>query len=49
MKNELIPKKGSMDSKKNFDDVKWNMFARRMQKNPFMKNYVFKLCYSNCC
>lgn len=48
MKNELIPKKGSMDSKKNFDDVKWNMFARRMQKNPFMKNYIFKLHQGIC-
>jgi hypothetical protein len=43
MKNKLIPIKGSMDVRKGFNNIQWEIFARKMQKNLFMKEYVLKL------
>lgn len=48
-KDELIPKINSMDAKnKHNGDKKWNCFARKAQKNPFMKNYILKLFKGIC-
>ena len=42
MNELLIPAMGSEQAKKSFEKGKWKNFARRLTKNPFMKEYVFE-------
>ena len=39
-RKDLIPKLGSGYAKKAFDETKWHLFARRCQRNPFMREMV---------
>ena len=40
MNKEIIPKKTAEEAKKNLRPAYWIIFARRMQKNLFMRDYI---------
>lgn len=49
MNAKIIPKNRSMDMKdKHHGAEEWKMFARRVQKNPSVKNYILTRDNSEC-
>ena len=48
MNTKIIPSISSKDAAKDYDVEKWKNYARRMQKNNFMRNVIF-LKYKGVC
>jgi hypothetical protein len=40
--SDLVPELSSTQAKKDFDHERWYLFARRCQRNPFMREMIMK-------